>query len=114
MQRRAVRFFKSGYTRYVIVSDMLGLGWPPLSQRRLNEFCFTKLLTVWHECPSKASFVLIEEYNGTRRNHNMKFRRIGHTTSEYGQSVFHNTISAWNRLAFAEAPSLAVFRSNFL
>ena len=24
--------------------------------RRLDLFCFTKLLTVWHKCPSKASF----------------------------------------------------------
>ena len=47
---------------------------------------------------------------GTRRKHNMKFRQIGHTTSQYGQSFFPKTISAWNRLAFAEAPSLAVFR----
>ena len=23
--------------------------------RRLDSFCFTKLLTVWHKCPSKAS-----------------------------------------------------------
>ena len=45
---------------------------------------------------------------------NMKFRQIGHTTSQYGQSFFPKTISAWNGLAFAEAPLLAVFRSNFL
>ena len=44
----------------------------------------------------------------------MKFRQIGHTTSQYGQSFFPKTISAWNRLAFVEAPSLAVFRSTFL
>ena len=37
-----------------------------------------------------------------------------HTTSQYGQSFFPKTISAWNGLAFAEAPSLAVFRSNFI
>ena len=53
-------------------------------------------------------------YKGTRRKHNMKFRQIGHTTSQYGQSFFPQTISAWNELAFAEAPSLAVFRSNVL
>ena len=41
----------------------------------------------------------------------MKFRQIGHTTS---QSFFPKTIIAWNRLAFAEALSLAVFRSNLL
>ena len=33
---------------------------------------------------------------------------------KYGQSFFPKPISAWNGLAFAEAPSLAVFRSNFL
>ena len=43
--------------------------------------------------------------------HSIKFRQIGHTTS---QSFFPKTISAWNMLAFAEAPSLGVFRSNFL
>ena len=80
--------------------------------RRLDLFCFTKLLTVWHKCPSKAS--LSRAYKGTRRKHNMKFRQIGHTTSQYGQSFFPKTISAWNGLAFAEAPSLAVFISNFI
>ena len=78
--------------------------------RRLDLFCFTKLLTVWHKCPSKASLSrrirVLEE--------NIKFRQIGHTTSQYGQSFFPKTISAWNGLAFAEAPSLAIFRSNFL
>ena len=44
----------------------------------------------------------------------MKFRQIGLTTSQYGQSFFHTTSSSWNGLAFAEAPSLAVFRYNFL
>ena len=58
--------------------------------------------------------VLVEAYNGTKRKHTMKFRQIGHTTSQYGQSFFLETISAWNGFAFAEAPSLAVLRSNFL
>ena len=58
--------------------------------------------------------ILVEAYNGTRRKHNMKFRQIGHTTSQYGQLFFPKTISAWNGLAFAEALSLAVFRLNHL
>ena len=33
------------------------LGWTPLSHRRLDLFCFTKLLTVWHKCPSNASLL---------------------------------------------------------
>ena len=32
--------------------------------------------------------VLVEAYKGTRRKHNMKFRQIGHTTSQYGQFFF--------------------------
>ena len=56
VQHRAARFVKSRYSRYSSVSDMLDvLGWTPLSQRRLDLFCFTKLLTVWHKCPLKAS-----------------------------------------------------------
>ena len=58
--------------------------------------------------------VLIEAYKGTRRKHNMKFRQIGHTTSQYGHVFSPKTISAWNGIVFAEASSLAVFRSNFL
>ena len=53
-------------------------------------------------------------YKGTRRKYNMKFRQIGHTTSQHGQTFFPKTINAWNGLAFAEAQSLAVFRSNFI
>ena len=52
--------------------------------------------------------VLIEVYKGTRRKLNMKFRHIGHTSSQYGQSFFPKSISAWNRIAFAEGSSLAV------
>ena len=58
--------------------------------------------------------VLVEVYKGTRRKHNMKFRQIGHTTSQYGQLFFPKTISAWNGLAFADAPSLAVFIDQIL
>ena len=57
--------------------------------------------------------VLVEAYKGTRRKHSIKFKQIGHT-SQYGQSFFLKTISARNGLAFTEAPSLAVFRSNFI
>ena len=59
VQRRAARFVKSRYSRYSSVSDMLDvLGWTPLfrkGDRRLDLFYFTKLLTVWHKCHSKAS-----------------------------------------------------------
>ena len=55
--------------------------------------------------------ILIED---TRRKHNMKFKQIGHTTKQYGQSFFNKTIiSAWNGHVFAEAPSLAVFRNEW-
>ena len=90
------------------------LGWTPLSQRRQEArlILFYKIINGLAQVPFEG--VLVEAYKGTRRKHNMKFRQIGHTTSQYGQSFFPKTMSAWNGLAFAEAPSLAVFRSNFL
>ena len=115
MQRRAAWSVKSRYSRYSSVSDMLDvLGWTPLSQRRqearLN--LFYKIISSLAQVPFEG--VLVEAYKGTRRKHNIKFRQIGYTTSQYGQSLFSKTNGAWNGLAFAEAPSLAVFRSNFL
>ena len=108
----AARFVKSRYSRYYSVSDMLDvLGWTPLSQMRQEAqlILFYKIINGLAQVPFEG--VLVEAYKGTRRKHSMKFRQIGHTTS---QSFFPKTVSAWNRLAFAEAPSLAVFRSNFL
>ena len=115
VQRRAARLVKSRYSRYSSVSDMLDvLGWTPFSQRRQEArlILFYKIINGLAQVPFEG--VLVEAYKGTRRKHNMKFRQIGHTTSQYGQSFFPKTISAWNGLAFAEAPSLAVFRSNFI
>ena len=82
-------------------------GWTPLSQRRQEArlILFYKIINGLAQVPFEG--VLVEAYNGTRRKHNMKFRQIG-------QSFFPNTISAWNGLPFAEAPSLVVFRSNFI
>ena len=111
MQRRAARFAKSRYLRYSSVSDMLDvLGWTPLYQRRqeVRLILFYKIINGMAQVPFES--VLVEAYKGTRRKHSMKFRQIGHTTSQYAQSFFPKTISAWNGLAFAEAPSLAVFR----
>ena len=87
------------------------LAWPPLSQRRQEArlILFYRIINGLAQVPFEG--VLIEAYKATRRKHNMKFRQIGHTTSQYRQSFF---ISAWNGFAFAEAPSLAVYRSNFL
>ena len=86
------------------------LGWTPLSQRRqeARHILFYKIINGVAHVPFEG--VLVKAYKGTRRKHNMKFRQIGHTTSQYGQSFFPETISAWNELAFAEAPSLAVLR----
>ena len=116
VQRRPARFVKSRYSRYSSVSDMLDvLGWTPLSQRRQEArlILFYKIINGLAQVPFEG--VLVEAYKGIRKKHSMKFRQIVHTTSHYGQSFFPpKTISAWNGLAFAEAPSLAVFRSNFL
>ena len=74
---------------------------------RLDLF-FYKIINGLAQVP--VGGILVEAYKGSRRKYNMKFRQIGHTNSQYGQSFFPKTISAWNGLAFAEAPSLAVFR----
>ena len=90
------------------------LGWLPSSQRRQETrlSLFYKFINGLAQVPFER--VLVEAYKGTRRKHSMKFRQIGDTISQCGQSVFPKTISAWNGLAFAEALSLAVFRTNFL
>ena len=71
--------------------------WTPLSQRRQEArlILFYKIINGLAQVPFEG--VLDEAYKGTRRKHNIP-----------------KTISAWNGLAFAEAPSLAVFRSNFI
>ena len=108
-------FVKSMYSIYYSVFDMLDvLGWSPLSQRSQEPRLIPvyKIINGLAQVPFEC--VLVEAYKGTRRKHNMKFRQIGNTTSHYVQLFFPKTISAWNGLAFAEAPSLSVFRSNFL
>ena len=85
VQRRAARFVKSRYSRYSSVSDMLDeLGWTPLSQRRQEArlILFYKIINGLAHVPFEG--VLVEAYKGTRRKHNLKFRQIGHTTSQYG------------------------------
>ena len=82
--------------------------WTPLSQRRQEArlILFYKIINGLAQVPFEG--VLVEAYECIRRKHNMKFRQIGHTTSQYRQSFFPtNIISAWNGLDFAEAPSLA-------
>ena len=59
-------------------------------------FLFYKIINGLAQVPFEG--VLVEAYKGTRRKHNMKLRQIGHTTSQYGQSFFPKTISAWNGL----------------
>ena len=87
MQRQAARFVKSRYSRYSSVSDMLDvLGWPPLSQRRQEArlIFLNQINNVLAQVPFEG--ILVEEYKGTRRKHNMKFRQI--VQLHYGQSFF--------------------------
>ena len=115
VQRRAASFVKSWYTGYCSVSEMLQvLGWTPISQRRQEArfILVYKIINGLAQVPFEG--VLVEAYKGTIRKDSMKFKQIGHTTSQYGQSFFPKTISAWNGLGFAEAPSLALFRLNFI
>ena len=52
----------------------------------LSDAGFYKFINGLAQVPFEG--VLVESYKGTRRKHNMKFRQIGHTTSQYGQSLF--------------------------
>ena len=76
----------------VIIQDTLVfsdvLGWPPLSQKRQEArlIVFYKIINGFGLAPVPFEGVLVEAYMGTRRNHNMKFRQIGHITGQYGQS----------------------------
>ena len=65
---------------------LVGCGWTPLSQRREEArlILFYKIINGLAQVPFEG--VLVEAYKGTRRKHNMKFRQIGHITSQYGQS----------------------------
>ena len=89
VQHRAARFIKSRYSSYTSVSDMLDvLVWTPLSQGRQEArlILFYNIINGLAQVPFEG--VLVEACKGTRRKPNMKFRQIGHTTSQYGQSVF--------------------------
>ena len=89
VQCKAARFVKSRHSRCSSVSDMLDvLGWTPLSQRRQEArlILFYNIINGLAQVPFEG--VLVEAYKGTRRKHNMKFRQIGHTTSQYGQPFF--------------------------
>ena len=84
VQRRAAMFVKSRYSKYSSVSDMLDvLGWPPLSQWRQEArlILFYKIINGLAQVPLEC--VLVEAYKGTRRKHNMIFRQIGNTNSQY-------------------------------
>ena len=109
MQRQAVRFVKSIQDTLVFLICLMCLGWPPLPPRRQEArlILFYTIINGLVQVPFEG--VLVEVYKGTRRKPNMKFRHIGHTTSQYGQLFFLKTISAWMGLSFAEAPSLAVY-----
>ena len=70
-------------------SDMLDeLGWPPLSQRRQK----ARLIVFYTIINGLAQLLfegaLIQALYGTRRKHNIKYRQICHTTSQYGHSFF--------------------------
>ena len=85
VQRRAARFVKSRYyTPVFLICLMCWDGRLVLKgDRRLDLYFFYKIINGLAQVPFEG--VLVEAYTGTRRKHNMKFRQIGHTTSQYGQ-----------------------------
>ena len=108
VQRRTARFGKSSYSRYSSVSDMLDvLGWTPLSQRRQEArlILFHKIIDGLAQVPFEG--LLVEVYKGTRKY-------PVNTTCNLERLAIQLASCAWKGLAFPEAPSLAVCRSNFL
>ena len=91
VQRRAARFIKSRYSRYSSVLICLmcwGVRLFLKGDRRLDLYCFTKLLMVWHKYPSKVSLlrrIRVLEENSTK---NLDRLAIQLLTSQYGQSFF--------------------------
>ena len=75
--------------------------------RRLDLFCFTKLLTVWQKCPSKAS---LSRHIRVLEENTLNLDRLAIQLASMDSRFFLKLLV----LAFAEAPSLAVFRSNFI
>ena len=93
VQRRAASFVKSRYSRYSSVSDMLNVLVASFSKETGGmTYSVYKIINGLAQVPFEG--ILVETYKGTRRKHNMKFRQIYHTTSQYGQSFFPKTISA--------------------
>ena len=89
VQRRAARFIKSRYSRYSSVLMCWGWGVRLFlkGDRRLDLFCFTKLLMVWHKYPSKVSLlrrIRVLEENSTK---NLDRLAIQLLISPYGQST---------------------------
>ena len=112
VQRRAARFVKGKYRRTESVTLLLdSLGWPSLARRRSDArlILFYKVINNLAAVPYEH--LLEDAYKGTRRNHSHKFRQIRYQTSQYGQSFFPKTISAWNQLEIADLPSIDMFKA---
>ena len=112
VQRRAARFVKGKYRRTESVTLLLdSLGWPSLARRRSDArlILFYKVINNLAAVPYEH--LLEDAYKGTRRKHSHKFRQIRYQTSQYGQSFFPKTISAWNQLEIADLPSIDMFKA---
>ena len=72
----------------------------PLSQRRQEArlVLFYKIINGLAQVPFVG--VLVEAYKGTRRNHNMKFRQIGHTTGGSLPTTKLDTVYRRHRVRF--------------
>ena len=78
---QAARLIKSRYSRYSSVSDVFGMAASFSKETRSSNYYFYKIINGLAQVPFEG--VLVEAYKGTRRKHNMKFRQIGQTTSQY-------------------------------
>ena len=93
------------------------LGWPILSKRRKDArlILFYKIINnLGYLAQVPHEHILIKAYEGTRKKNNHKFRHIAVNTSQCRQSFFPKTVGPWNRLSFADSPTLENFRINLM
>ena len=113
VQKRAVRWTLSDYSRYSSVTEMLSqLQWATLEQWR----CITRILIFYkilygHNFPVQIPPYFLTTQYPTRQYHPNHFILPPANTTQYQLSYFPRTIKDWNTLPLAiiESPSSTTF-----
>ena len=113
VQRRAVRWTLSDYSRYNSVTEMLSqLQWATLEQRRyITRLSIFYKILYDHDFPVQIPPYFLTTQYPTRQYHTNHFILPSGNTTQYQLSYFPRTIKDWNTLPLAtiESPSLTTF-----